>query len=176
MAEQTEAEKKKPKKVMVVIDESESSYNALVWVLDNLKETICFSSTETSLILFSSQPLVVPGFISSSPFGPARLYFHGPSAGPEIHNPAQELNRKVSLGLLKKAKEICACQGVNAETMTETGDPKATICSAVQKYKIDLLIIGCEDYGPLKRFLVGSMSDYCLKNANCSVLVVKKSK
>ena len=41
------------KKVMVAIDESNFSYNALIWVLDNLKD----SFTDTPLVIFATQPL-----------------------------------------------------------------------------------------------------------------------
>lgn len=43
------------------------------------------------------------------------------------------------------------CKQENVETITEVGDPKLAICSAVEKYEIDLLIVGCEGYGFLKR-------------------------
>lgn len=79
MAEKMEAERKKSNNVMVAIDETPSSYSALIWVLDNLKETICSSSTNTSLLLFSPQPLPVSRSYSSAAFAPAGLYFDGPS-------------------------------------------------------------------------------------------------
>nr|GMD97794.1 universal stress protein A-like protein [Ipomoea batatas] len=63
---------KAEKRVMVGIDESESSSYALKWVLDNLKESIITSS---SLILLMAQPrpnhsnTVAPALLSS-----ARMY------------------------------------------------------------------------------------------------------
>ncbi|KAG7941788.1 hypothetical protein I3843_16G064400 [Carya illinoinensis] len=40
------------RKVMVAIDESEYSHYALIWVLDNLKESI----TKSPLVIFMTQP------------------------------------------------------------------------------------------------------------------------
>lgn len=51
----------KRKKVMVAIDESESSYKALKWVVENLKESI---SSKSPLLIFAAQPL--PNHVVSS--------------------------------------------------------------------------------------------------------------
>lgn len=159
------------KKVMVVIDESDCSYKALIWVLDNLKESL----NQSPLFIFAIQPLVNSTFPISPSLGFARLYC-SLSDTAVLRNQIQERNRKVSLGLLDKAKSICASGGVNAKTFTEIGDPKVVICNAVQEHNIDLLVVGDNSYGILKRALLGStLADYCLSNAKCPVLVVKKS-
>lgn len=54
-------------KVMVVIDESECSYRALMWVLDNLKESI----KNLPLVIFAAQPPPKCNYVVSSAFGPA---------------------------------------------------------------------------------------------------------
>lgn len=40
---------------------------------------------------------------------------------------------------------------VSAETLTEVGDPKAAICDTVQKYNINLLVLGEQGLGKLQR-------------------------
>ncbi|GKV46535.1 hypothetical protein SLEP1_g53511 [Rubroshorea leprosula] len=156
------------KKVMVAIDESEDSYHALMWVLNNLKES--FKSSQ--LVIFATQATPKCNSLSGAHIGYARMYCTA-LATPYLSGIAMETNRKVSLGLLEKAQGICASQGVSVETATEAGDPKEAICKAVQKYKINLLVIGDRDNGILKRFFHGSLSRYCLDNAKCPVLVVK---
>ncbi|KAB2624270.1 universal stress protein A-like protein [Pyrus ussuriensis x Pyrus communis] len=150
------------KRVMVAIDESECSHYALMWVLDNLKDSI----TKSPLIIFTAQTPSAGNVIFSASLGSARQ---------EFVNSSQENHRKFALGLLEKAKEICANHGVNAETVTEVGDPKAAICDAVQKHNINLLILGERGLGKIKRAILGSVSNYCVQNAKCPVLVVKKS-
>ncbi|GMP58894.1 hypothetical protein CsSME_00022396 [Camellia sinensis var. sinensis] len=88
----------------------------------------------------------------------------------------QEQNKVVSMGILEKAKGICTSHGVKAETIliAEVGDPKVAICNAVEKYNINLLILGDHELGLIQRVLVGSVSSYCVQNAKCPVLVVKK--
>ena len=70
------SEKMKKKKVMVVIDESEHSYHALIWTLDN-HELL----SESSLVIFATQPLHNYNYVPTpAHFGLVRLYFQlGPS-------------------------------------------------------------------------------------------------
>ncbi|TXG60269.1 hypothetical protein EZV62_014842 [Acer yangbiense] len=157
------------KKVMVAIDESESSYYALMWVLDNLKESI----SNFPLIIFMAQPVTKYNSPYSASLGSVRMYYPV-AATPDFVYSAQENHRKVAMAFLEKAKDICATRGIRAEMVTEVGDPKTAICNAVQKLNINLLVLGDRGLGKIKRALIGSVSNYCVQNAKCPVLVVKK--
>ncbi|XP_042496113.1 universal stress protein A-like protein isoform X1 [Macadamia integrifolia] len=159
------------KKVMVAIEESEFSHYALKWALENFND--CLSGS--SLVIFTVQTIASVGHIYAASFGSARTY-GVLSTNPDMLKSVQENKRKFSLALLEKAKEICAKQGVTAETITEIGDPKVAICDAVEKLNIDILILGSHGRGILKRAFMGSVSNYCVQNAKCPVLVIKKSK
>ncbi|KAJ9140750.1 hypothetical protein P3X46_031358 [Hevea brasiliensis] len=157
-------------KVMVAIDESESSYYALTWVLNNLKNSI----VNSPLLIFSAQPIPKNYSAYAAQLGIARIYFpFSPTL--DMISTVQERNKKVSLGILEKAKNICASRGVKAETITELGEPGELICNAVKNYKVNLLVLGKNEGGALKRAFLGSVSSYCLNNAECAVLVVKKN-
>ncbi|KGN52092.1 uncharacterized protein LOC101218192 [Cucumis sativus] len=153
------------KRVMVAIDESEYSYYALIWVLENLKESIASSP----LFLFTALPPPPTTYTS----GLARSYFPLPS-NTEFVRTLQENDKKLRCGLLEKAKDICAGRGVAAISITEDGDPGKTICDTVEKLNISLLVLGDRGLGRIKRALIGSVSNYCVQNAKCPVLVVKK--
>ncbi|XP_073004480.1 universal stress protein A-like protein [Typha latifolia] len=153
-------EESKLKKVMVAIDESECSHYALEWALDHLRDSL-----SSPLVVFTAQPYANVGYMAAASYG---------TPPPELIQSVQEHNKKMSLAILEKAKEICSRRGVITETTTEVGDPKEVICEAVDKLNIDLLILGSNSRGALERFFVGSVSNYCLHNANCPVLVVKK--
>ncbi|KAB1221074.1 Universal stress protein A-like protein [Morella rubra] len=157
------------RKVMVAIDESDYSHYALMWVLENLKESI----TKSPLVIFMAQPPTKSCYTFAASLGSARMYCPV-SATPEFVNSVKENNKKLTSAFLEKAKEICASHGVNAETLTEVGDPSTAICNAVQKFNINLLVLGERGLGKLKRALLGSVSSYCVQNAKCPVLVVKK--
>ncbi|KAK1268159.1 Universal stress protein A-like protein [Acorus gramineus] len=165
-------EMKKKQKVMVAIDESECSHHALEWALDNLRDSILSSPSsasvaeERTLIVYTAQPLTNLSYLTAASYG---------SAPPELVRSLQENQKKIALALLEQAKEICAKRGVVAETITEAGDPKEAICEAVDKLKVNLLIMGNHGRGPIRRVFLGSVSNYCVHNAKCPVLVVKKT-
>ncbi|KAH9795149.1 Usp domain-containing protein [Citrus sinensis] len=145
------------KKVMVAIDESECSHYALQWALENLGDAI----SKSDLIIFTARPTEFI-YVQASMFG---------AAPPDLLMSIQENQKKAALALLGRAKEICAKHGVVAETMTEMGDPKNVICEAAEKHKIQLLIVGSHSRGPIQRAFLGSVSNYCVHNAKCPVLV-----
>ncbi|EEF35358.1 universal stress protein A-like protein [Ricinus communis] len=154
------------RKVMIAIDESEYSHYALMWALDNLKESL----TKSPLFIFMAQP---PARNINFPanFGSARMYC---AVSTDYVDSVKDKNKKLALAFLEKAKEICASRGVDAEILTEEGDPKTTICNVVQKLNISMLVLGECGLGKIKRAIIGSVSSYCIQYAKCPVLVVKK--
>ncbi|KAJ9140751.1 hypothetical protein P3X46_031359 [Hevea brasiliensis] len=153
--------KKEKKKVMVAVDDSEFSHYALEWALDFLKDDIANSD----LVIFTAQSNSNFGYVYASSFG---------SAPPDLIASIQENQHKVALALLEKAKSICANHGIVAEILTEIGDPKEAICEAVEKHNVQLLVLGSHSRGAIQRAFLGSVSNYCIHNAKCPVLVVKK--
>ncbi|GMH01906.1 hypothetical protein Nepgr_003745 [Nepenthes gracilis] len=163
-----EVETEQKKKVMVAIDETEGSYYALIWALDNLHQSLI----TCPLLIFMTEP--PPNYnILASTLSSARLYSNV-SPTQEFVNNVQEKEKKVALGLLEKAKSICTSQGIRAETLSEVGDPKVAICNAVEEHNINLLVLAEQNIGRIKGTFKWSVSDYCVQHAKCPVLVVKK--
>ncbi|XP_050374463.1 universal stress protein A-like protein isoform X2 [Argentina anserina] len=146
-----QGEEKMKQKVMVAFNESELSQYALEWTLKNLGSAI----HNSELLVFTAQPVTI-------------------DFAPELIAAIQENYKKVALNLLHKAKTICANYGITARTVTEIGDPKKAICEAVEKLNIDLLVLGSHGRGIVQRAFLGSVSNYCVHNAGCTVLVVRK--
>ncbi|KAJ4828888.1 hypothetical protein Tsubulata_039861 [Turnera subulata] len=157
------------RKVMVAIDESEYSYHALIWALDNLKEVIAGSP----LVIFAAQPTPDCFHTYGAQFGSTRMSSPVP-ATKSLISKVLDQKREFTLLLLEKARTICENRGVKAETITEAGEPRELICNAVEDHKIKLLVVPNRPIGFLKRVFQGSLGDYCYKNAKCPVLVVKK--
>jgi hypothetical protein len=89
------------KKVMVAIEEHECSHHALEWALLNLKPSLSLSSP---LLIITVQPLATFNYIAA-----ASSYASPP---PELIQSVQEHQKEAALGLLEKAKAICAKHGV----------------------------------------------------------------
>ncbi|KAJ8548292.1 hypothetical protein K7X08_030761 [Anisodus acutangulus] len=154
-------EEKKKKKVMVAIDESDCSFYALEWALENLDQSLL----NAEVVLFTAQPISDYGYIYASSFG---------VTSPELMTSVQENQRKIANALLKKAKDVCTQHAIIAETITQVGDPKQTICEASEKLHVNLIVLGSNNKGALQRTFLGSVSNYCVHNAKCPVLVVRK--
>ncbi|KAL8463227.1 hypothetical protein ACS0TY_033258 [Phlomoides rotata] len=150
------------KKVMVAIDESEFSHYALEWALENLRETI----EDSKLVVFTAQPLADYSYLSASTLGATPV---------ELITSIQEKHKRIAEELLERAKNICSKYGVAADTFTEVGNPKEVILNAVEKHKIQLLVVGNHGRGAVQRAFLGSVSSFCVHNAKCSVLVVRKT-
>nr|GEV71824.1 reverse transcriptase domain-containing protein [Tanacetum cinerariifolium] len=60
--------------------------------------------------------------------------------------------------------------------MTEIGDPKELICDAVEKSNVQLLVLGSHSRGAITRVFLGSVSNHCVQNVKCPVLVTSREK
>ena len=54
------------------------------------------------------------------------------------------------------------------------GDAKQQLLAITDNLKPTVFIVGSRGLGAVKRTLLGSVSDYCVHNCACPVLIVKK--
>lgn len=45
------------------------------------------------------------------------------------------------------------CMQIDAETISEPGDPKEIICDYAEKYNVQLLVVGSRGYNAIKRLV-----------------------
>ena len=53
------------------------------------------------------------------------------------------------------------------------GDPATTICRRAVELGVELIVVGSRGLGTLDRLLVGSVSSAVVRDAHCSVLVLR---
>jgi nucleotide-binding universal stress UspA family protein len=71
------------------------------------------------------------------------------------------------------AERACQQAGIGQYSIrSEFGDPKHLICEVAQQEAVDLIVVGSESHGFLDRLLTGSVSDFVVNHAHCSVLVI----
>jgi nucleotide-binding universal stress UspA family protein len=63
-------------------------------------------------------------------------------------------------------------QGVSVEIDCRVGEPETWICDLAFNQKADLIVLGRRGYKGLKESALGSVSNYVVHHAPCSVLVV----
>lgn len=59
------------------------------------------------------------------------------------------------------------------ETAVIDGSPKQVIVEQAEQWGADLIVVGCHGFGPVKRFLLGSVSQAVAVHAPCSVAIVR---
>ncbi|KAH7511551.1 hypothetical protein FEM48_ZijujUnG0003900 [Ziziphus jujuba var. spinosa] len=159
--------------VVVAVDGSEESMNALKWALENLKLRSPASDSDPGgsfvVLHVQSPPNIAAGL------NPGAIPFGGPS---ELEVPAftaaiEAHQRRITQAVLEHALSICSQKNVNVKTEVVIGDPKEKICEAVENLKADLLVMGSRAFGPIKRMFLGSVSNFCANHAQCPVNIIK---
>ncbi|KAK2457074.1 universal stress protein A protein [Trifolium repens] len=149
---------------MVAVDESEESMYALSWSITNL---ISDTNNNSKLVLLYVKP---PSAVYS-------LDSAGYIFSNETIDDLEEYSKKLAKSVMKRAEAICRnfdATNINIEKVVGTGEAKNVICNAAKKLEADTLVMGSHGYGFFKRALLGSVSDYCVKNAKCPVVIVKQ--
>ncbi|OIV95372.1 hypothetical protein TanjilG_14526 [Lupinus angustifolius] len=154
------------KQVMVVgIDDSDFSLYALEWTLDHLVGPTTDDSI-FKLVLVYAKPSVLS----------AAGLLAGPGVADVLPIVDSDLKRTTTK-IVEYAKELCIKKSVKDPIVEVVdGDPRNVLCDAVEKHHASILVVGSHGYGPIKRAVLGSVSDYCAHNAHCSVMIVKKPK
>ncbi len=100
------------------------------------------------------------------PPGPA--WAGGPGA------PADEHLRTHAAIVVQAATEILRAHGLATETLVRTGDARAEIIDAANEWPADLIVVGSRGLTGIKRWLLGSVAQFVVAHAQCSVEVVHK--
>ncbi|THG10375.1 hypothetical protein TEA_015590 [Camellia sinensis var. sinensis] len=153
--------------VIVSVDGSEESMNALRWALDNLKlRSPSPDSSGGHLVIFhiQSPPSITAGLNPGAiPFGGPiilsiwLLYIEMNPVNSAVFATADmsklEYGIQWTLYTYLTAKELNCCLGLvkNAKTHIVVGDPKEKVCEAVEEFHADLLVMGSRSFGPIKR-------------------------
>ncbi|MEC4886179.1 MAG: universal stress protein [Scytonema sp. PMC 1070.18] len=154
-------------KVLVAIDDSEISQH----IFD---EAIFLAKSVSANVLL----LHVLSPFESSQLNPVFLQPNG--VYPALHTEAvnrymmqwenlkQERHNLLS-SLAEKGKQA----GIDVEFSQNFGDPGRMICDVARSWNADLIIVGRRGRRGLSELFLGSVSNYVLHNAPCSVLTVQ---
>jgi nucleotide-binding universal stress UspA family protein len=63
--------------------------------------------------------------------------------------------------------------GYRAEGAVMQGEVRKTILEMANEWKVDLTLLGSNGYGPVKRFLLGSVAEYVARHAQFSVEIAR---
>jgi nucleotide-binding universal stress UspA family protein len=81
--------------------------------------------------------------------------------------------RHPALAQLAKFKQTATAAGIKVESLQVFGEPGATICNLAQDKAVDLIAISRHGKKGWSELWLGSVSNYVLHHAPCSVLTVQ---
>ncbi|KAE8801369.1 hypothetical protein D1007_23066 [Hordeum vulgare] len=153
------------RRILVAVDEGDESVQALRWCLANFatRGDGELAPPDTILLLYVRPTPPTYSVLDASGDGCDRRV--QPGGGGRRGDKAQKLCALHN----KENGEV----KVKVDVKVAVGDARSVICDMVDKLGADVLVMGSHGYGFFKRALLGSVSDYCVSNANCPVLIVK---
>jgi len=152
-------------KILVALDHSPNRSKLLHEAVDMAK------AMKADLMLVHA----LSAYDESSPGLPVRGYH---SYYPIVDSVAWETYRerwdayeRAGLEELQKFAEDANAAGVATELTQTAGDPGRVICDVARSWGANLIIVGNRGRTGLSEFLLGSVSNYVMHHAPCSVLV-----
>ncbi len=79
------------------------------------------------------------------------------------------------LEMLRHLTQVATDKGVATEFTQALGDAGRAICDMAKDWESDLIVMGRRGLKGLSEFFLGSVSNYVLHNAHCSVLAIQRS-
>ena len=73
---------------------------------------------------------------------------------------------------LQDYKDRATAAGVRADFMQTANSPERGICQAAKNWRADLIVVGSHRRRGLHELLLGSVSNYVMHHAPCSVMIV----
>lgn len=153
-------------KILVAVDQSALGQIVFTQALDLAK------TQNASLMLFHCLmpevllgPMLMPGEFGLSPQLISQTY--------KVQQEQLELEVRATQDMLEHYTKTATQQGVTAEYRYRCVDAGRGICELANSWNADLVIVGRRGIKGLTEVLLGSVSNYVLHHAPCSVLVVQ---
>lgn len=159
-------------KILVAIDRSQISKQVFLKALSVAKAD---GATLTLLHVLSNEESTSPYL--SEYISRKNRCIHVP---PEIMRQANETYQQEwaefeqqGLEMLRSYAKKAISAGVKTEFTQIIGHPSSTICEFARSCRADLIAIGRRGHSGLKEMLLGSVSNYVVHHAPCSILLVQ---
>jgi nucleotide-binding universal stress UspA family protein len=135
-------------RIVVGVDGSGSSRQALRWAAGQAQ----FSGARLDVVITWELP---------TSFGWVAPY-------PDDFNPAEDAQKAAEDEV---ATALAGCPDVSVQTTVVEGHPAPTLVEASRH--ADLLVLGSRGHGEFAGMLLGSVTQHCVTNAHCPVLVYR---
>ena len=145
-------------KILIATDGSQFGSRAIA----KAGEIIAAQASAEVMVLTAYE---VPAPVMSAPFVPMPVY---------SQTIVDELKRKAEQIAANAAKGIeLSFPNVKVISKVVMDEPGSAVVSAAEDWNADLIVVGSHGHGFLGRIVLGSVSDFVVHNAPCSVMVVR---
>ena len=90
----------------------------------------------------------------------------------ETYQKRWEVYEHQGIDELRQLAAAATAQGVKTEFTQTAGDPGRVICDMADSWQADMIVVGNRGRTGISEFFLGSVSNYVMHHAPCSVLVV----
>ncbi len=73
-----------------------------------------------------------------------------------------------------RAASLLSARDLTAKAVVREGSPRQVIIDEAKDWNADLIIVGSHDDAGIKRWLLGSVAEYVVSHAPCSVEVIRR--
>ena len=154
-------------KILVAMDTSATGMSVFDEALGLAKATMCRLML---LHVLSFEEKGSPDMLVFSNLG----YYAGLSGRTvEIYQEQWKSLERYGLELLRKHANEATAAGVSTEFTQNFGSPGKTICNLARNWGANLIVVGRRGRVGLSELILGSVSNYVLHHAPCSVFVVQ---
>ena len=157
------------KKILVAIDDLERDRE----VFD---EALAIAQTQGASLLLLH---ILPGEDQTNLFPPTLMGYGTPllvETTIERFRQDWKALENHGLSMLQDIAAKAKANGVSCEFIQLAGSPAPIICEIARDWDVDLVVMGRRGFSGLAEVFIGSVSNYALHHAPCSVLVVQNKR
>lgn len=156
--------------ILVALDHSEIALAVFDQALD------LAATTEARLILLHVLSTDDQDAPNTPTTFPSMYYYPGLSTtSVEVYQQEWKHYKQTAIDTLKAQAQEAALAGIPVETAQCQGDPGEKICEVAKTCGADLILLGSRGRAGISEWLLGSVSNYVMHHAPCSVLISRES-
>lgn len=144
--------------VLCAVDPSEHSKDAFNWYLANV-----WKADDLIIIVYCPEPPNIPSFSFKSGFRPPTEKWT--ELVLDMNAKAQKLEEEYETECISKKLRY----KIRGESFKNAGEG---ICRIAEDEKADLIVLGSRGIGAVKRMLIGSVSEYVVRNASIPCCII----